>query len=696
MRPKVWMYVKAGEDPKSKFKKWLQKNGDAPVLLSSVKPTITATIIDAKHFNVGVFKSYTEPKVIEKKRTGRVVYTSRIHKPYTISTLSYSVSNDSISFIILNEKEKSIIRSGEDYNLDKLKAERLRIDELLKNRGYFYFNPDYLLFKADTSETDRTVKFKLILKDSIPKNALVSYKINNVYIDQEYSLADNLPSIAKDTFRYQNTVFMGKEDEMKIRPKVILRSVYFKKHLTYSRKDHTTTLSRLMSMGNFKFVRIKFTDSDTAASGYLDVTILMTSMPKRTVRAEVDVVSKSNNYTGPRMNLNFVNRNTFNGAELLNLNLAGSYEIQLSGKDKNLYAYSLNPQIELYFPRFLLPFKLKRTNSMYVPRTRIALSYNYLKRVTFFDMRTAQFIYGFKWKQDLRKEHELNPISVSYTSIVNKSTAFTELLAANPYLKKSYEEQFIAGATYSYTYNEQIIPQKKIQYFFHAAAETAGNTFSLAKTIGGEKISQDDPAKMFGSVYSQYSKLSIDGRAYYNFEDKNKLVFRVYAGLAKPYGNSSTLPYSKQFFSGGPNSIRAFHINSVGPGTFQQNADNRGFLQLGGDIKLESNLEYRFSIIRFFKGAIFADAGNIWLMKSNPAVATEPFNLSTFQNELAVGGGIGLRIDVSFFILRFDLATPLRKPWLQGNKWVVDQINFSDPNWRSDNLILNVAIGYPF
>jgi outer membrane protein assembly factor BamA len=271
------------------------------------------------------------------------------------------------------------------------------------------------------------------------------------------------------------------------------------------------------------------------------------------------------------------------------------------------------------------------------------------------------------------------------------------LLASNPFLKKSYEEQFIAGGNYSFTYNEQVVPVKKMQYFLLATAETAGNVFSLAKLIGGEKPSSENPSKVVGSIYSQYAKLSIDARGYFNFNDKNKMAMRLFAGVAKPFGNSSILPYTKQFFSGGPNSLRAFQINSVGPGTNYQNSDNRGFLQLGGDIKLEVNGEYRFNIYRFFKGALFVDAGNVWLQKSNPANTGSPFLFSTFMNEIAVGTGVGLRIDVSFFILRFDLAMPLRKPWLEENhRWVTNQINFANSSWRSENLILNIAIGYPF
>ncbi len=168
-------------------------------------------------------------------------------------------------------------------------------------------------------------------------------------------------------------------------------------------------------------------------------------------------------------------------------------------------------------------------------------------------------------------------------------------------------------------------------------------------------------------------------------------------GVASPYGNSSVLPYNKQFFSGGSNSLRAFQINSVGPGTYNQNADSIIFMQLGGNIKLELNVESRFTIYRFLKGALFVDMGNIWMQQSSPASIGEPFLTKAFISELAIGAGVGIRFDVSFFLLRFDLAMPLKKPWLdKGKRWVLDEINFGSSEWRTNNLILNVAIGYPF
>ncbi len=382
---------------------------------------------------------------------------------------------------------------------------------------------------------------------------------------------------------------------------------------------------------------------------------------------------------------------------MLNLTMAGTYEAQLGGAVDNLYTYSYNPQAELTFPRFLVPFNLNKTKSIYLPKTHFLFSYNFLKKVDYFDMRTFEFVFGYRWKDDVRKEHELNPIDVSFSSIRNKSAEFTELLESNPFLKKSYEEQFIAGGNYSFTYNEQMLQGKKVHSFLQVKSEIAGNILSLANLIGGNPVSSENPATLAGSAFSQYARLSVDGRVFFNHKNRNKTAMRFFAGFGRPFGNSSIMPYSKQFFSGGPSSIRAFHINSVGPGNYFQDTNVQGFLQMGGDVKLEMNAEYRFNIFSYFKGAVFVDAGNVWLFESNPALIGTPFSFSDFAGQLAVGTGVGLRIDVSFFVLRFDLATPLRKPWMEDDKrWVINKIDFGNSAWRKNNLLLNVAIGYPF
>ena len=697
MRPRLWLYMVAGEDPKTRIGEWFKKTGEAPVYMSSVKPGVTANIIDASLFNIGIFNSYTESEIKERKNTANIIYTSFIHTPYKISELKYAIADDGLGDWIAAVQHRSLIKSGADYHLELLENERMRIDDMLKNRGYFYFHPDYLLFRADTTMADQTLVLTMTLKDSIPENAKTVYRIHQVYIDQDYSLHAEKPENITDTTLVQDYVFAGKRSEMAIKPNVILRSVYLRDNEIYTRRNHAITLNRLMSMGNFKFVQMKFSESDTTANGLLDVAILMTTLPRRTFRAELDIVSKSNNFTGPRLNISLINRNTFSGAEFLNLSLAGSFEGQVGGKGKNLFSYSLNPHAELVFPRFITPFNIRRRGNIYVPKTRLLLSYHYLKRVEYFEMNTFQFMYGYKWKRNIRTEHDLHPVNLSYTSIKNPSTTFQALLESNPFLKKSYEEQFIAGGDYSFTYNEQVHPGKKIQYYLLSTVEAAGNAFSLGKMIAGEKPSPGDPSHVMGSVYSQYVKASIDARGYCHFNGSDKLAFRMYAGVANPYGNSDVLPYSKQFFSGGPNSIRAFQIHSVGPGTHYQDNNHVSFLKLGGEIKLEANAEYRFALYRFLKGALFLDAGNVWLHQSNATHTGTSFVLSGFMNELAVGTGFGLRIDVSFFILRFDLGVPIRKPWLEDtHRWVLNQVHFGNSTWRKENLVLNIAIGYPF
>lgn len=698
MRPLLVIYQWAGVNPQKKYKKWLQKVGEAPVFIRDVKPAMTASIIDSKLFNIGIFNSFTEYKTVDKKHTSKLIYTCHIHKPYSIKELTYSISDDSLNALIQLAKENTLIKIGQDFNLETLKNERIRIDAFLKNKGYFYFNPDYLLFKTDTLNKDKTVSFTLSLKTDLPKNALNSYRIRNVYINQNYSLKTHGQDNKLDTLLYENTVFVGRDSGMHIRPKVILQSVYFKTGEIYSRENHNITLNRLMTMGTFKFVQMKFTESDSTNLGFLDVSIYMTPMTNRSFRAEMDLISKSNDYSGPRLNVSLLNRNPFHGAELLNMSLAGSFEAQLGGSDNNSFSYSWNPQVELSFPRFIIPFvNLKHSHSYYIPRTSITLSYNYLKRVDYFDMSTFQFMYGFKWKGNIKNEHEFYPLKASFSSTGKRFPAFVALMTANPYLNQSYKDQFIAGSGYYFTYNEQLIRDKKTQFYVHLAAETAGNAFSLIKNLGGVSTTAENPAKVFNTSYSQYVSLSLDNRMYLKLTDKNKIALRLFAGMAMPYGNSATLPYSKKFFSGGPSSIRAFSSNSLGPGNYKQTATSAGFLQLGGNIKLEINAEYRFGIYKVFKGALFMDAGNVWLEESNPWGIGNTFTMTSLLNELAIGAGLGLRIDLSFLLLRFDLATPLRKPWLEPNRrWVANQIDITSSTWRNENLILNVAIGYPF
>jgi outer membrane protein assembly factor BamA len=376
----------------------------------------------------------------------------------------------------------------------------------------------------------------------------------------------------------------------------------------------------------------------------------------------------------------------------------GSVETQFNGEFKGLYTYEIGPQVKLTVPHFILPFPVK-ASSLYTPQTIFTTDYNFTRRVNYFDLTSLRFGFGYSWKESLAKTHELMPLSINFFRIRNVSDYFNTFLQSDAGLKRKYADQFIAGITYSYTYNEQVYPDRKNQFYINATADIAGNTVSFLNSIIGKPQNDMGTKTFLGIGYSQYVKFGIDIRNYIKLTKQTQLAAHMIVGLGIPYGNSESLPFVKSYFSGGVSSVRAFPVNSLGQGTYHlpDSLQNAFFFQQGGDIKLEWSLEYRFPIVSVFKGALFADAGNTWLYPTDHTIPGAQFQFENIPSELAAGYGFGLRADLSFFIIRLDLATPARKPWLpEGQRWVFTDIYLGKSQWRRDNLMLNIAIGYPF
>jgi outer membrane protein insertion porin family len=697
MRPKLALYnsIRDSTKTKSKFNRWLKyKVGEPPVLITDALPEKISKVIDARLFNTGIFNGTTQYEIVRKKNTAKIVYQLQVHDPFKISGYSLDTQEADVTRDIRESMTKTLIAPGQDYDLQMLKNERSRIDFFLKERGYYYFRPDYLIFKADSSFNEKTIYLRLSVKSDIPQEAFRKYYIRNIYFETDFSLVQN-DSILRDTTLSHGIFFIEKEKI--IRHKVISRAVFIRSKDLYSQKNHNMTLSRLMSMGNYKFINIKLAEADTSEDGYLDAFISATPGPKRNIRFETDLVTKSNNYTGPALTVSYKNKNSFNGAELFNMNLRGSFETQLTGENKGLSSYEIGPQVELYIPRFIVPFKMKDPKTFYIPKTRFSVSYDYKLRAEYYNMTSLQFLFGYKWQRSLKVSHEFNPVNINFISVNDKSERFQAMLDENYLLAKSYEDQFIAGMNYSFTYNEQVFPEKKIQYYINGTIDLAGNLLSLGKRAFTAQIpSPEEPLTIASKPYAQFARYSLDVRNFIALTKKTKLALRLYGGVGFAYGNSTTLPYNEQFFSGGPNSLRAFRYNSVGPGDYIAPDSIDDFVELGGDVKLEGSVEYRFPIISIFKGALFLDAGNMWLRKPNPDIQADAIS-KNFYKEIAMGTGVGIRLDITFFVLRFDLAFPIRKPWLpEQERWVFDQVNIGNPDWRKENLILNIAIGYPF
>jgi len=674
------------------------KLGEAPVLFSSVSVNANNDIIRNRLENRGFLNAYSTADIIEKRRRVKLIYRPVPGYQYLINKVEFSVD----SSLVLGSKVKStesrtFLKPGDAYDLDVIKAERDRIDRRLKETGFYFFGPDDLIIQVDSTIGDHKVDLFLKIKPHTSTKAQQVYTINMIYIYPDYSISQDTIPVTQGV-KYNDFVVI--DPERKFKPRVFERSIFFHPGDIYNRTDHNLSLNRMVNLGAFKFVKNRFVERGDSTT--LDVYYYLTPLPKKSIRAEITGKKNDADFTGAELNLNWRNRNTFRAAELLTFAAYTGADIQAGGNDilSNRNYFKFGVQATLSIPRFVLPFEVNST-SAFVPRTRFTLGYDFLKRQNSYNLNSFRFSAGYLWKENIRKEHELNPVDINFVQPSKITPLYQSLSETDVTLKKAIEDQFTLGATYRFTYTNTAEINKVNTFYYMGGFDLSGNIPGL---ISGANVKEKEVRTLFGAPFSQYIKIESDFRYYLKVGQHSMLATRIFGGFGYAYGNSLNLPFVKQYFIGGTNSIRAFRARSIGPGTYYAPDDpgaTTGFTaDQAGDIKLELNLEYRPRIAGIVNGVIFIDAGNIWLLNDDldPA-ARKPGSLfsSAFLNELAVGTGIGLRLDFSFLILRTDLAFPLRKPWLpRDERWVVDQINFGSRQWRRDNLIFNLAIGYPF
>jgi outer membrane protein assembly factor BamA len=369
-------------------------------------------------------------------------------------------------------------------------------------------------------------------------------------------------------------------------------------------------------------------------------------------------------------------------------------DIQFSGALSGYNTYRTGAEINFAMPRFVVPFLYIQTYGGYAPRTNIKFGYDILKRQKLYTLNSYRIQYGYFWKENIQKQHELYPISINYVQPLDVTELYDSLQKKYPGLDRSIEPQFILGSTYQYNYNQLANGLKPINaYYFNGTIDLSGN---VAGAFTGANIKKGDTAKIRNTPFAQYAKFEAEVRHYRKIGLNDIWANRIDIGIGLPYGNSVQLPYVKQFFVGGTNSLRGFRSRAVGPGIYVPGDTTIIIPDQTGDIKFEINTEYRPHISGPLYGAIFLDAGNIWLVNDSNYTHKPGAKFSSkWLSQLAVDVGVGLRFDITIFVIRFDVGFPLRKPWLQ-NPWVINQIKLGDRHWRRNNLVFNLAIGYPF
>jgi len=670
-----------------------EKNGEPPVLLSQLDLEQNVKVLQSHLENKGYFRAKVKGDTIVRRKKARAEYEAEAGPQYKIAAVQFPEDSSILTTTIRQSIDKTLLKPGAPFDLDVIKAERERIDAFLKERGFYFFSPEFILLKTDTTLSNHLVNMYVTIKPDIPDEAKQVYHIKNVKIYTGYSL--NMERIDSSmTYAENHNGYSIIDRRKRFKPSLFSETMVFNPGDVYNRTDHNLTLNRLINLDLFKFVKNRFEINTETDSAYLDAFYYLTPLPRKSLRAELTTITRSNNLNGSLISVTWKDRNVFRGGEHLSISAYTGSDIQFSGALRGYNAVRYGAELNFSLPKVVVPFMKSKVRGGYLPRTNIQLGYDMLNRTKLYTLNSFRAAYGYLWKKSIQKQHEFYPISINYVQPRNVTDEYHNLINQDTLLARAIQKQFILGSTYQYNYNQLASgSQPENAYFFNGLLDLSGN---IAGLISGADVKSGNEVKIRNVPFAQYIKFELDGRYYRKVGLYSTWANRVILGVGIPYGNSVQLPFIKQFFIGGNNSLRGFRSRSVGPGTYRYPGAIDFLPDETGDLKLELNTEFRFRINGPLHGALFIDAGNIWLMNDS-AYTHKPGGefTSKFLNQLAVDAGAGIRFDITLFVIRLDIGFPLRKPWEQ-NPWVMNQIDFGSRQWRRENIIYNLGIGYPF
>ena len=695
---KVWFYYKIGEPKREKGLKAFLRNrlGEPPVLSSRLNAKATAENMASLLDNLGYFHSSVQGDTVHiGGYFVKANYNAQVEPQYKIGPIKWvGDSTDKLQKLLdRNSTRNGLLKTGNPYRLSDITAERDRLDLFLKTKGYYFFNPDYLMAYADSTVGARKVNLYLNIKKTTPEDAKHAYKINSITVFPNYSLTSAALDTSKNSVEYFDGIRI--EDSIKnFKKNLFAQTITYRPGSIYNSKQQNTTLNRFINLGSFKFVKNRFEPVKIAEANdtahLMNVYYYLTPAKQKSIQAQVDGFTKENNFLGTQFSLNWRNRNAFHGAEQLAVKTYAGIETTSGDSVKNSN-YRLGAEVSLKIPRYAIPFFKLKENYFYPPNTTLLLGYELLKKDIFYIKNLFRFQYEFTWKPNVKTQFTVAPVSISYLQATNVTDSFKKQIAQSPSLLLSVYSEAILGTNATYVYNSALRRSKNLVYF-STGIELSGNAAGL---ITGAK--QYRSKNVFGVPFAQYAKVDIDYHFTRHLKSKLDFANRIQIGIGLPYNNSKLLPFSKLYTIGGSSSIRGFRTRTLGPGTYKPTPGDQRFFQIiGGDYKLLGNTELRIPFTPQLSGALFIDAGNVWT-KDTLLFGSKGKLTPQFLKELAVASGFGIRFDATVLLIRADLGIPLRKPYLpDGQRWVLNQIDFGSRTWRRENLILNIAIGLPF
>ncbi len=724
---KLWRYNRRFYRLHNKPDSALPKSVERPVVLDTMLIQRTVQFMKTDLFNKGYYYAIVKDTYTVAHQKASVTYDITMGENYVINKVRYYIDDSEIEQIVRRSAGETILQKGKEFTYGLTADERSRITTEIRNNGYYKFTPDNITFVVDTvnkslfrniddpftsaidfvsgqaeEKKKRTLDLEVHIHLVDDTNAFTKYRINSVHVYPDYINLNDLKDTSLITKTIDSIEFRYHKNY--IHPRVLFEHIFMEPGTPYSQSDYDKTQAKLTELGIFQYVRI-LPHETRRNKGVLDYNIALSRAKKYDFSTLYELSSGSTYALGHSVGINFRDKNFMKGANLLTIGVNGGLELAYNDNighgffehfDRLTNYYGINASLD--FPKFLAPIASSLFTNSNLPHTIIGGGDNVIDRINYFTLVNTSASFSYSWRESQTKTWTLSPAFINIINLPVKTDSFKNVLANNDYLKNSYKENFIEGENISFTF-DNLEKKHSINYsYVKLGFEEAGALLAGINRLGG---ALND---LFKLQYAQYTKFDFDTRHYFT-RPKSVFALRFYGGIGLPNGQSATLPYIKQYFSGGPYSLRGWRIRTLGPGSYYDTSGTSTSNQIDrtGDIKLELNGEFRFPITLLFSGAIkmngalFADAGNIWLAHKDPAYPGGEFEFSTLAKTTAADMGIGTRFDIaSFLTLRVDIAMPVKKPYLDGDGWVFNQIRFNSNSWRSDNLILNISIGYPF
>jgi outer membrane protein assembly factor BamA len=712
-RTMLQIYNLAGKDSSRWVNRFIRRIGEPPVIFDSTLVYKTDSELQKLFVNMGYINVDVSSTIVRHgNRKAEVSYLIVGNEPYRIRNYTFAIEDTLIRnelFGGVNDEPRerlwgelatlrtSLVRENNLFDRNVLDTERGRITHLLRNRGFFAFAKDNIIFDADTSLNANAVDLDLRLRRLPP---LAGDSLRFYFQDKKYHLDKVSIYLDYDPLLFSNVNDYPKQDSIvnndytifhlgnrpSLRARTLTNNTFLVPGRQYSQLQEELTYSSFANLNALNNIHIQFNEKVKNDSAFLDVSILTMPARKQAISFSVEGTNTAGDL-GVASSVNYIHRNLFRGGETLNLRIRGAYEAISNFSNPYL---ELGGEASIHIPKFIIPFNSRSFRRMRTS-TEFSLRYNSQNRPEY-DRRLLSGGIRYQWqgRNSLAARHQLDLLDVDYIYLPRTDSVFMNNLP--PSAKYfGYTNHFIVGTSYSY-YRSTFDPfqKQKDAYSFRFSVESAGNVlYGLSYLFNREKDDYDS-YQLLGNFFAQFIKTDFDYAKTTIFDKNNSFAWRIGGGIGIPYGNSKMLPFEKRYYSGGANSVRAWSVRELGPGSYVPDASTTFFNQ-SGDIKLDLNIEYRTRFFWKLEAAAFIDAGNIWTIQDYKNQENGKFKFDSFYKEIALGYGAGLRLDFDYFLIRFDCGWKAYNPAKSGkDKWAMLRPNFGD------NFAWHIAVGYPF